>query len=130
MATSVDTLKAPAGVSKDTLYQEVVRKDRAQKAAKEKEKKMERTFFGTMYRAGSGLVIALLGGFMIAKFPRIKSFDAAGKVQTRPILAGAALVGAFVTQDEASDVLEGVAMGFGLPFMSEWGGKLASMIGQ
>lgn len=122
-AAAIEKLKAPAGVSRDELYQETARLDRKEAARKKADKEEASAFFGKMYRTGSAVAFAMLSGFVYARFPRIKSFDADGKAPTAPVLAGVALIGAFVTEDEISDILEGTALGFGIPFLSEMTGR-------
>ena len=115
-------MKAPSGVDKDTLYQRVVRDERR----RAKEKSDGDRYMSKMLTGGSGLVAALGGGFLFGKFPQIATLGKTGKIETRALLAGGALVTAFLTKDEVSDVAEGIAYGFGLPFLADWGVRLAT----
>lgn len=114
-------LKAPAGVDRDTLYRKVVSNERKQ----DKDKAEDSRMMSKMFTGGSAIVTALGGGFLFGKFPQIATIGKTGKVQTRALLAAPALVGAMLTKDWPSDVLEGVAYGFGLPFLHDWGTNLA-----
>lgn len=122
---AISELKAPPGVPRDKIYQELVRKERKEKAAKVEEK----TMMARVTTIGTGAATATASGWLVAKFPRIASFDAAGKIQTRPILGAALVLGGFFADGYAADALSGAGMGLGLPFLSEWGGRLATQFG-
>lgn len=125
VATAISELKAPPGVSRDKMYQELVRKERKEKRAKVEEESM----WGRVTTIGTGAAVATISGALVARFPRIASFDAAGKIQTRPIVGAALIIAGFFADDLGADALSGAGMGLTLPFLSEWGGRIAGQIG-
>ncbi len=117
MSTAIKDLKAPPGVSRDAMYQEIVKQER--KGAKDKV--METNFYGKLVNVGVGAGTAVVTGAIIGNWPRLASFDAGGKVKTMPIFGAAALVGGFMTDGALSDGLLGAGAGMTLPFLFGWG---------
>lgn len=122
---ALSELKAPRGVDKDVIYQELVGLKRRTDTKKQADVAMERTLFGKMWRTGGGVVTAGGLGFLFGKFPNISSF-ANGKIDTRMVIAIPTLIGAFIAEDEIGDALEGVAYGSGLPFIYDAARKAAT----
>lgn len=123
-------MRAPSDVSKDELWQENVRLKKARKRDRDEAQAAESDFMSTATVLGTGAVSAGLWGVLTGYFPRMESFDRAGKWQIAPFVAVAATIGAFLTDDEVSDVMEGLAGGFGFPWLRDVGkglaGKMAS----
>lgn len=110
----------PANVSKTAMWTELKRKDRREQKAKEE----ARRFSAKVTTAGVGTAVAVVSGLLMARFPRLQSFDKGGKVKTAPIIGLAAFVGAIVSDGSMSDGLEGSAYALVFPFLSGWGGRL------
>jgi hypothetical protein len=119
---ALSEMKAPAGVSKDALFQKNVSYARKDDKRKEEEGRMA----SKMMTGGTAVVSSIAAGFVFTKFPNMAHFDKAKRISVPAVLAAGALVGALVTDDETSDVLEGAAYGLGIPFLANWGGELAA----
>ena len=123
---AAEALKAPAGVDRDVIYGELVAEQRKATKKRAKEKAEEGRFFAKMWTGGAGALTAVGTGFLFGKFPNIATLDKNNKIPTDGVIAGISLIGAFMTEDEISDGLEGIAYGAGFPFLSRWGGRLAA----
>lgn len=84
---------------------------------------------GLAVRAGTGSAAAFGGNFLIARNPRLASIDKGGKVPTDPLIAFAALGGAFFLDGLAADALEGVAMGRGMVYVGALGTRAGTKTG-
>lgn len=116
--------KPPSGVSTTTMWNELKRKERKEEKAKEE----ARRFSSKVTTAGVGAIVAVASGLLMARFPRLESFDKGGKVKTAPILGFVAFVGAIMSDKGMSDGLEGTAYALTFPFLAKWGGKLNAQI--
>lgn len=114
----------PANVGKKAMWSELQRKQRKEDKVKAEQKKLT----STLTTAGVGGLTAVASGLLMARFPRLQSFDKGGKVKTAPILGAAAFIGALMTDKGMSNGLEGASYALVFPFLSNWGGRLNAQI--
>lgn len=114
----------PAQVGKQAMWSELKRYKRKDEKAKEE----ARRYGSKLTTGGVGAIVAVLSGLLMSRFPRLKSFDADGRVQTAPILGLAAFVGALMSDKGTSDGLEGAAYALSFPFLAGWGGRLNAQL--
>lgn len=110
--------------SKPVLEKELIRYKRKDDKAKEEARRMG----AKLTTGGVGALVAVVSGVMMARFPRLQSFDKGGKVKTAPILGLVAFIGAIATEKGMSDGLEGTAYALTFPFLMNWGGRLNAQI--
>lgn len=100
------------------------------KAARRRDREDQAAMSKRAGRIGVGFGTSVVNGFAMTKFPRLASFDAAGRVPTAPVLAGiAGIISLFADDDGTANAAEGVANGLGLPYGSQVGERLAGKVG-
>ena len=122
MATPIKELKAPANVSRDKMYQELVKKERREEKVEEE----NTSFMARATAVGTGAVVAFASGALYARFPRMKSIDKAGKFETAPLMGAGLILGGFFAPGILGDALLGAGQGFGYPFLARWGAKMGA----
>ena len=108
------------------LKAELARKDAAAARRRTMSRVANARMTGQLTRASTAAGLAFGGGYLFERNPRLKTLDAAGKIPTDLVLAGAGLAGALFTEGLISDALEGVAMGRGMPYLAAMGARKAA----